>query len=59
MRVTHLRHRAMLLSGSSGAKGSGRLGDSWTDNGSDGWDGSGSGGSSTGGWTDDGGSAWQ
>lgn len=58
MKIVQLQHTGMLMT--SNMRGSGRLGDSWTNSGSDSWDGSGtSGGSSTGGWTDNGGSAWE
>lgn len=60
-RVIHLRQRTVLLTGSySDMSGGAKLGNSWTDSGSDAWDGSSSsGGSDMGGWTDKGGSAWQ
>ena len=61
MRVVELRRPTMLVgtSGSSMSSG-GKLGDSWSNSGSDAWDGSSSsGGSDMGGWTDKGGSAWQ
>ena len=61
MRVIELRQRTMLLIDSnSQASGGGKLGNSWTDKGSDAWDGSSSSGSnSMGGWTNKGGSAWE
>lgn len=59
MKIIHLRHRMMLLSGSfCDMGGGGILGNSWTNNGNNAWGGSSPGGNSMGGWSDKGGSAW-
>ena len=56
-----LHQRATLLSGSSDAKGGGRLGNSWKNNSKDAWDGTdpATPSSGMGGWSDKGGSAWE
>lgn len=61
VKTVRLHCRATLLSGSSDAKGGGKLGNSWKNNSKDAWDGTdpATPSSKMGGWSDKGGSAWE